>query len=410
MVGTFETIFLFVYLITFVETSASDSSLKYKATDVAYYGVREETTSLKSDMQCCIYCSQSQCCEGVIFDEPTKTCKVLYGIKEVSTALVQEKAWILTTLPKPKFDKFLLSTGSSVAEIVDFDKKTSYPTELTYPLNVWYAFGGQITNEKMLFCGGGKWGPGDGQYEKCYHLDIYQMETGFIESQTPLSIPRFKGASVVIRGLGLWVLGGINTVSGVTTYFKTTELVTLSQNMAGPDLPDTWAKMCAVKVSDKTTFIGGGDYSGKDTSKTTYFYKMKSPENIFDGEWIQGPDMLLARSDLSCGLLTLNSKSYIVATGGMSSDGQQLNAVEILDLTANTWTVGNPLPDPVAWHILVAPENQNLRILNSKSIYEMECLTDHPIDCTWKRTNQKLLQNRSNSLAIPISLNICTEK
>ena len=58
---------------------------------------------------------------------------------------------------------------------------------------------------------------------------------------------------MVIEGLGMWVIGG----AGDPNVLKTTEIVTLTETKAGPELPDVWTGFCAVKISENSVFIGG---------------------------------------------------------------------------------------------------------------------------------------------------------
>ncbi|NIR51516.1 hypothetical protein GWO43_23325, partial [candidate division KSB1 bacterium] len=75
------------------------------------------------------------------------------------------------------------------------------------------------------------------------------------------------------------------------------------------------------------------------------------------GEWSTRAAMPTARKEIANAAVTLDSKVYIV--GGVASNGQITDALEIYDPATDSWTTGTPLPISV-WRTSAAAANGKL--------------------------------------------------
>ena len=77
-------------IFAFVVISKTFALKYFQQSNLDYYDIQEETTTLSSNLQCCIYCSQFDCCEGVIY--VGNTCQLLQNVKlSLIQALFQEE-------------------------------------------------------------------------------------------------------------------------------------------------------------------------------------------------------------------------------------------------------------------------------------------------------------------------------
>ena len=332
-------------IFAFVVISKTFALKYFQQSNLDYYDIQEETTTLSSNLQCCIYCSQFDCCEGVI--QVGNTCQLLQNVK-LSSSNQQTLAWIDSSIVSRGtiLDKILMITGepfdqSMTGELIDFKDQKSCLTNLTFPKPLKAAYYGQISKQDFIICGGD-----DENLDKrseCYHLDLLKYDN-FQPMTSTLKTARSQGSSVSIKDVGLWIIGGTTKIDGQSEKLSSTEIiVSLDQVIQGPELPKIWTAMCAVNIEDKNSvFIGGGNFDGIMKVKTTYFYQYDNLD-FLNGNWRSGPDFLEKKFRTTCALLKLdNGKSYIVAGGGMGDVGYDpTNKVEILDLDTNIWTQGN---------------------------------------------------------------------
>ena len=103
----------------------------YQRANTNFYEIQEITDTLNSSLQCSMYCSQSECCEGTKFNE-IKNCKLLKNI-HLSSNTTDNRAWVNSDIVKrgTKLDKILIFNGdpaveSMVTELVDFKVEENF--------------------------------------------------------------------------------------------------------------------------------------------------------------------------------------------------------------------------------------------------------------------------------------------
>ena len=168
-----------------------------------------------------------------------------------------------------------------------------------FPMNgVNGATGGLIGNS-VIICGG--WDDGSSIYE-CYNLN---SETATLV--TYMSVGRWYAASIVINDNILWVTGGLAQNLG---YLATTEYVTVTGTILGPDLPMTLADHAMVAINSTYSMVIGG-FNAMNFASTHYY-------DHNEGKWITGPSLMQARSSMASGIITdeVSDEPFIVVTGG----------------------------------------------------------------------------------------------
>ena len=200
-----------------------------------------------------------------------------------------------------------LQTTSEIADLTvkGSNKCNNWPD---FPISVYKATGGLI-GDTVIICGG--WDDRGNAVDKCYSLTSNEKRT----LVTHMSVGRSSAASVVINNDTLWVTGG---------YTASTEYVTLTETILGPDLPMVlWGHAMVAINSTCSMVIGGGDENW-DHSKSTYFYDHN------DEEWINGPSLMLARESHAAGIVTdeVTGEHFVAVTGGYYSG--TLDSTEIL--------------------------------------------------------------------------------
>ena len=141
------------YLVCIILIQAQN--LRYfQQANLDYYEIQEETDTLKSDLQCSIYCTQGHCCEGSIFDG--NSCKLLQNVY-MSQNPSQTRAWIDSEIYSRGLvtERVLMITGdpsvdSLVAELVDLKTQTSCLANITYPIGK--SFLSYILHTRCRFC------------------------------------------------------------------------------------------------------------------------------------------------------------------------------------------------------------------------------------------------------------------
>ena len=195
--------------------------------------------------------------------------------------------------------------------------QSQYPD---HPRKIVGATGGFLKND-FITCGGM-----DEQLnsiDKCYML-------GSEEPFATMMVERYNAVSIVLKAEKLWILGG----NGNSDVLSSTEYIfSDGRTEEGPPMPIALSYHAMVKINETTSFLVGG--FNFLNSKRSWFYN----EN-----WIDGPDLEIARFGLSLGIIrdSVTLYEYVVAAGG--ADGSNLlNHLEILDLQENKWKPGNLL-------------------------------------------------------------------
>ena len=143
---------IILFIFCFITKAKTSNQKYYQEANLDSYEIQEESTSYNSTLQCCIYCSQGECCEGAIFDG--NSCQLLQNV-HLTTNSVLTKAWVNSEIVQRGtiLDKVLIFTGepaneSLISELIDFRTQTSCQTKLIFPKPIKHAFGGKI-NEKV---------------------------------------------------------------------------------------------------------------------------------------------------------------------------------------------------------------------------------------------------------------------
>ena len=168
-----------------------------------------------------------------------------------------------------------------------------------FPLGVSKATGGLI-GDTVLICGGlGA--------DECYSLTSEK-----ITLVTHTSIRRFSAASIVIDDKTLWVTGDF--FIGAST-----EYVTVTGTMIGPDLPIALRYHAMVAINSTCSMVIGGESSNNNghnsTSALTFFYDHN------EDQCINGPSLMQARGSHAAGIVTdeVTSEHFVAVTGGYYS-------------------------------------------------------------------------------------------
>ena len=201
----------------------------------------------------------------------------------------------------------------TTSEIVDLtikggNKCNNWPN---FPISVYGATGGLI-GDTVIICGG--WGTGNGSHvDECYSLTSEKATL-----VTQMSVGRGYAASVVVNDNKLWVTGGYGGAS--------TEYVTATGTMPGPDLPTTLTHHAMVAINSTCSMVIGGFTGGSSFSYSisTFFY------NHNEGDWINGPSLIQGREWHAAGIVTdeVTDESFVAVTGGFYYSN--LDSTEIL--------------------------------------------------------------------------------
>ena len=179
---------------------------------------------------------------------------------------------------------------------------------LDFPIDVEGATGGLIGNI-VIICGG---------YDGSSVDECYTLTSEKATLVTHMSVGRWYAASIVLNDKTLWVTGGsVNSGS-----LASTEYVTVTGSMLGPDLPMALSDHTMVAINSTCSMVIGG-YS-TDYSALTLFYNHK------EGEWINGPSLMQSRYGHAAGIVTdeVTDEPCVVVTGG--SFYGNLDSTEIL--------------------------------------------------------------------------------
>jgi N-acetylneuraminic acid mutarotase len=172
-----------------------------------------------------------------------------------------------------------VTTGypKSTSEIVDLAAKgdnvcKNWPD---HPMVLYGATGGLIGNT-VLICGG--YGSLNSSYSKSYLDDCYSMTSQKVTLVTHMSVKRYHAASIVLNDNTLWVTGGKNSGGSLAS----TEYVTISGTLPGPDLPTTLFQHAMVAINSTCSMVIGGtkrSYSSGYSASTYYYDHVKGCGN-----------------------------------------------------------------------------------------------------------------------------------
>ena len=185
-----------------------------------------------------------------------------------------------------------------------------------YLISVWNALGGLIGNT-VLICGG------SGYVDECYSLTSEKATL-----VTHMSVGRSGATSLVLNANTLWVTGGYNVI-----FLASTEYITMTGTMPGPDLPMALENHAMVAINSTCTIVIGG-FDGISNYASTFFYDRN------EGEWITGPSLMQARYWHAAGIVTdevtdehiiavVGGFGFIAVAGGYGS-GYSLDSTEML--------------------------------------------------------------------------------
>jgi hypothetical protein len=226
--------------------------------------------------------------------------------------------------------KVLVTTGmpdstSAKSEVIDLEDGSNICQDLDdYPIQVQGAFGGLLNQVDPLVCGGRV-----PNTNVCYVVNQPGQSSEMLEK-------RAYSASLTLNSTHLWITGGFNGIIRL----QTSEFVSIGQpSVQGPDLPYAAEGYCLVGVNSSTALLCGGekDWGGEILNECYYM-------DWEDHSWLQGPSMMTKRYHHSCGIFKSaahQGRNVVLAAGGYNFDDYELDTVEILDPTTNTWNEGN---------------------------------------------------------------------
>ena len=162
-----------------------------------------------------------------------------------------------------------------------------------FPKAVSAATGGLIENTVMI-CGGNE------ASDECYSLS-----SGKRALVTHLSVGRIEAASIVINDNTLWVTGGV----GGSAYLSSTEYVTITGTILGPDMPMACSLHTMVAINSTCSMVIGG----YGASALSFFFDHN------EGEWTTGPSLIQARFRHAAGIVTdeVTDEQFVAVTGGV---------------------------------------------------------------------------------------------
>jgi hypothetical protein len=212
-------------------------------------------------------------------------------------------------------------TSTSVkSEVIDLqDPSNICQTLEDYPIAVGGAVGGFLNQGDPLVCGGYP------DTNVCHVVNQPGQSSEMLEE-------RYNSASLTLNSSHLWVTGGYNG----NARLQTSEFVSIGQpSVQGPDLPYAVTRHCLVGVNSSTALLCGGSNNGGILNECHYM-------DLVDHSWSQGPSMMTKRRDHSCGIFksAAHQGRNIVIAAGSYYDDYDLDSVEMLDPTTNTWIVG----------------------------------------------------------------------
>jgi hypothetical protein len=166
-----------------------------------------------------------------------------------------------------------------------------------FPIGTKGATGGLI-GDTVIICGG---------YPN-FVDECYSMTSEKATLVTHMSVGRDGAASIVINDNTLWVTGGYGYGASI---YASTEYVTVTGTMLGPDLPMALRGHAMVAINITCSMVIGGQSNGYYSASTFYYDRNEE-------EWINGPSLMQARERHARGIVTdeVTDENFVAVTGG----------------------------------------------------------------------------------------------
>ena len=210
-----------------------------------------------------------------------------------------------------------------------------------FPISVSGATGGLI-EDTVIICGG----QDSGLYivDECYSLT--SEKATFVTQELP-QVWRSGEASIVINDNILWLTGGQNFGA-----LASTEYVTLTETILGPDLPTALFGHEMVAINSTCSMVIGGT-SGYSKhvpmhSASTFYYDHN------EGEWITGPSLMQARGRHAAGIVTddVTGEDFVAVTGGVAvTEGYHSGSLDSTEILQDGEWVQGKINDTIC-HLL----------------------------------------------------------
>ena len=171
------------------------------------------------------------------------------------------------------------------------------------PIGVYGATGG-LVGDTVIICGG------DGgplkRVDECYSLTSEKATI-----VTHMSVGRVSAASIVLNDDTLWITGGLGNGQGLVA-LASTEYVTVTETVPGPDLPIALFHHAMVAINSTCSMVIGGKDSNGYSASTHYYDRDQ-------GEWFNGPSLMQSRSFHAAGIVTdeVTDEDFVAVTGGL---------------------------------------------------------------------------------------------
>ena len=290
----------------------------------------------------------------------------------------------------------------NTTEIIDLDHEnsicqltTEYPHQAS---NIQAGVLNVSANPKVIFCGGIS---DDG----IASLSCFEYSLDEFHSMNNLTNQAVRSASAVqmfedFEEQFLWITGGSRQ--------SRTQLVSYSKVLEGPEIPIPNKEIvhhCVVALKSTTVMIIGGQISSYDSSET-FWYDFDS------GQWMQGPELSIARERHACSVFESEDELRIYVTGGYNDVTGNLDSVEIAVLDQDNilamnwkWIEGPRLLFRTREHAQVSTKSGVYVIgglegddyCYSDSIFELNLLSEKS---TWIKIPQKMKVPRSYVAAL----------
>ena len=211
------------------------------------------------------------------------------------------------------------------SEVLDLVNSLSCQNMAPFPKPTSGAIGGLVEGVPLI-CGGedSDWDARD----ECYQ--VTKAMTSFV---TKMKSKRDKAASVVLENKKLWIMGGKDDNSKLSS----SEYIQISSgSTSGPDLPFAVWFHSVVAWNSSSFMLMGGQAASYNFVTKTFYYHESNPE------WIPGPEVKLARWYQASGLGVDQATNVpcIALTGGAASGDVWWDSVELLYEGETEWQAG----------------------------------------------------------------------
>lgn len=359
-------------------------------------------------IQCSQECLKEDSCTWYSFNFANQECLLFQTCPSLDESQMDQVSNPVDCARLPLKNKLVIATGSPADDSVTteiIDLSTPYKSCKDwpdFPIQVYGASGSLINEQEMVICGGNTVGVIDAKVTDCFKLGS--------EERKPigeLELSRYEGASLSIPN-GLWIMGGSSK-----RLTNETEMIFLNgTSLPGPELPNhVWLHCVTFIDSSRAMLIAG--QQGDDTypnSARTFIY------DFVTGQWSNGTDLILGRSDHACGTFysSFHGSNIVAAIGGFTNEYRLTNSTELmkveewgqLNSTDLQWMQGPDLPlDLCCMAAVTNPTGDGLLIVGGDSnaegfearIHELTCAFS--TGCSWKTLNQVMKVPRYRHLA-----------